>query len=292
MLCRQRIGQFWNPTNAGHPGTADAFICTTSLRNSRIICWPYRITPEILRQRLKFKSVRFSLHRDLQIKQDSLTDGMKSTSIRFKVSVLMKVLIHRHHQSAKLRNQQSGHLPQAGSDPELFLQREHTLPNAASKVAAAPSTPPASISKTPVAVHSSFTPTTSLCRLKLPKLQCQSVVVEDNKERIRTFFTNGLNQQNSEVGKLASKSEVSHSSSCPQPLCHGWEKLRTLEECTISLLQHPRQESQNRISRILSSRLQRESGNPDRKLQENKSPQQKAKLNQRRDKLRADRLLG
>ena len=40
------------------------------------------------------------------------------------------------------------HLPQAGSDPELFLQREHTMSKAASKLAAAPSTPPTRISET------------------------------------------------------------------------------------------------------------------------------------------------
>ena len=33
---------------------------------------------------------------------------MRSTSSRFKVSVLMKVMLHRHHPSAELRNQQSG----------------------------------------------------------------------------------------------------------------------------------------------------------------------------------------
>ena len=32
---------------------------------------------------------------------------MKSTTVRFKVSVLMKVLMHRHHPSSELRIQQS-----------------------------------------------------------------------------------------------------------------------------------------------------------------------------------------
>ena len=53
-------------------------------------------------------------------------------------------------------------LPQAGDDPELFLQREHTMPKAASKLAEAPSTPPASISNTPVAVHNATIATISL----------------------------------------------------------------------------------------------------------------------------------
>ena len=55
------------------------------------------------------------------------------------------------------------HPPRAGSDPELFLQREITMPKGASKLAAAPSAPLARRTwNTPVAVHSSSIPTTSL----------------------------------------------------------------------------------------------------------------------------------
>ena len=54
------------------------------------------------------------------------------------------------------------HLPQIGCDLELLLHRQHTMPKAASKLAASPSTPPGSISKTPVAVHSFSISTTSL----------------------------------------------------------------------------------------------------------------------------------
>ena len=55
------------------------------------------------------------------------------------------------------------HPPRAGSDPELFLQRENTKPKAASKLAAAPSTPLARRTwNTTVAVHSCSIPTTSL----------------------------------------------------------------------------------------------------------------------------------
>ena len=48
------------------------------------------------------------------------------------VSVLMKVSLHRHHPSAELRNQQSAiyHKLEV-SDPELFPQRERTMPKAA-----------------------------------------------------------------------------------------------------------------------------------------------------------------
>ena len=87
------------------------------------------------------------------------------------------------------------HPPRAGSDPELFPQRENTMPKAASKLAAAPSAPIARrTSNTPVAVHSSSIPTTSL--------------PHESTEAMRT----GLNQQNSEVGIISFKIEVSHSS--------------------------------------------------------------------------------
>ena len=48
----------------------------------------------------------------------------------------------------------------SGGSPELFSQREKTLPKAASKLAAAPSTPPPKISKTPVPEHNSTIATT------------------------------------------------------------------------------------------------------------------------------------
>ena len=53
------------------------------------------------RQRFNVFKVIYSQHWTLW------TVGMKSTSIRFEVSVLMKVLVHRHHPSAELQNQQS-----------------------------------------------------------------------------------------------------------------------------------------------------------------------------------------
>ena len=52
------------------------------------------------------------------------------------------------------------------------------------------------------------------------------------------------------------------------------------------------QEDQFQTSRILISRLQADSGKSSQETSRNKSPRQKAKLYQRRDHLRADRLLG
>ena len=69
--------------------------------------------------------------------------------------------MHRHHPSSELRNRQSVIYHKLGGDPELFPQREHTMPTAASKLAAAPSTPPVSISKTPVVVRNATITTIS-----------------------------------------------------------------------------------------------------------------------------------
>ena len=62
------------------------------------------------------------------------------------------------------------HPPQAGGYPELFLHREYAMPKAASKLAAAPSTPPAR------AHFRRF-----LYPLKVQRLQWQSLVMEDQK---------------------------------------------------------------------------------------------------------------
>ena len=70
--------------------------------------------------------------------------------------------MHRHHPSSELRNRQSVIYHKLGGDRELFLQREFSMPTAASKLAAVPSSPPASISKTPVAVRNATITTTSL----------------------------------------------------------------------------------------------------------------------------------
>ena len=135
------------------------------------------------------------------------------------MSVLMKVLLHRHHPSAELRNPQSAICHNLESDPELFLHREHTMPKAASKLDAAPSTPPWSISKAPVVVSNSSVPTTSLSS----ESTNSTVTVSDyggpkkRESRIKLPLTSGLSRQNLEVGKsVSSKSEVSHTSQYPR----------------------------------------------------------------------------
>ena len=80
--------------------------------------------------------------------------------MRFEVSVLMKVLPHRHHPLAELRNHPSVIHHKLGVTLGCsYIQQ--TKPKAASILTAVSSTPPASISKTQVAVHNSSIPTTS-----------------------------------------------------------------------------------------------------------------------------------
>ena len=63
------------------------------------------------------------------------------------------------------------HLPKAGGDLGLFQLGEHTRPNAASTLAAAPSTPPASISKASMAVYNTLPLRRLLFQLEVQKLQ-------------------------------------------------------------------------------------------------------------------------
>ena len=88
-----------------------------------------------------------------------------------------------------------------------------------SKLAAAPSTQPASISKSPVAVHNS----SSFFPVESTELQLQSVIMEDliRKKQRQLLLRIGLNQQNSEVGKEASKAKSLFLRNVPEPLCYG-----------------------------------------------------------------------
>ena len=90
--------------------------------------------------------------RDLQTTRDSLNswDEVNLTSIQ-------DVFVHERVATStssvsRITEPAISHLPQPGGDPELFLQREHSMPKAASKLSAGPSTPPSSISKTPAAI--------------------------------------------------------------------------------------------------------------------------------------------
>ena len=88
---------------------------------------------------------------------------MKTTSIRLKVSVHIDII-------RKPTEPAISH-PQAGSDPELFQQKEHRVLEAATKLAAAPSTPRA-VRKLQW-LYPSLLFRRLLCRLKLQPVQSQ-----------------------------------------------------------------------------------------------------------------------
>ena len=112
-----------------------------------------------------------SFQRDLQTTQDSLDswDEVYLNSIQG-VSVSESVATSTSSVS-RITQPVISYAPQVGGDPELFPQREHTMPKAASKLAASPSTPPASISTTPVAVHTILQFTRLFHQLTQQKLQ-------------------------------------------------------------------------------------------------------------------------
>ena len=176
--------------------------------------------------------------------------------------------MHRHHPSSELRNRAISHLPRAGGDRELFLQREQTIPKAGSKLAVAPSTPTSEhLQKLQRQLHNSTIPMTSLpvdSTATVPdnggpkKIAAEAILVDKMVSTI----------QNSEVGESASQAKSFILRNVPQcRRCDGLAKLRMLIVLTISLPQHPSQEDQFRTSRILISRLRADSGNPNKKLQ-------------------------
>ena len=121
------------------------------------------MSPEVLNQRVKV--IKYEIQgpqKDLQSKQDSRNswDEVNLNSIH---GVCVDERVATSTSSFRGMTEPGiSHPPRAGSDPKLFLQRANRMPKAASKLAAAPSTPPARISKSPVTVRSSFIPTTSL----------------------------------------------------------------------------------------------------------------------------------
>ena len=118
MLHHEGIGH--NPESLESRTTEDQHI----VRELRSEVWQMRasaVAPNLTRDLGAMigsqKYERQSLPRDLQTTHDSMNSGMQSTSIRFKVSVLMKVLMHRHHPSSELRNQQSDIYHKLGGEP-------------------------------------------------------------------------------------------------------------------------------------------------------------------------------
>ena len=79
------------------------------------------------------------------------------------------------------------------------------MPKAVPKLAAAPSLPPASISKTPMPVHNSFILTTSLpIGSTAPRVTVPDMEDPKREQQRQILLTHSFNQQNSEVRKFAS----------------------------------------------------------------------------------------
>ena len=84
---------------------------------------------------------------DLQTTQDSMNSG-DEVNLKSIQGVCVDESVDASTATViRITESAISHPPQAGGDRELFLQREHTMPTAASKLAAVPSAPPASISK-------------------------------------------------------------------------------------------------------------------------------------------------
>ena len=106
------IGQTWNPTTPGHLKDSNQFARYTS----ETLQLPSAVQPDLtryfviqaMRSGMTLLEAKIESQKAVkvfkEIKKQHMTlwtIGMKSTSIRFKVSVLMTVLAHRYHQQAE-----------------------------------------------------------------------------------------------------------------------------------------------------------------------------------------------
>ena len=141
------------------------------------------------------------------------------------------------------------------------------MPKAASKLAAAPSTPLARISKTPVTVHNSSVPTTSL-PIASTEARGQSLILEPMKRETETIFYCQMARTNriQKSDNLASKSMSLILRYVPEPLCYGLVKLGVLTSideliASASLARRPTPDFENLDFQIASGLRQILTGN-------------------------------
>ena len=162
---------------------------------------------------------------------------------------------------SRITEPEISHLPQAGRDPELFKQKQHSAPNAGPKLSVAPRTPPASDSNALLAVPNSSLPTTSLPT----ETTALTVTVPDcggplEREAEAIIFDKWPQPAEFRSWTMSFKSEVYRSSQYPRA---GMQWIGEVEDaasiddlfCSAS-----RTEDQYRTSRILISRWQADSG--------------------------------
>ena len=121
-----------------------------------------------------------SLQRDLQTTQHSLNNWDEVNLNSFQGVYADGCIGTPISSASRIAETAINHPPQSRGDPELFPPRDHSIPNAAPKLAAA----------------------------------------QSREMQRQLLLTNGLNQENSEVGKLASKVKSLFLRSIPQPLCY------------------------------------------------------------------------
>ena len=199
-----------------------------------------QISPEILRQRLKVWSMRFKVFKEIYRQHRILWRvGMKSTSIRFKVSVLMEVLLRRNQPLAQLPNQLSViwhrlrvtlncfdlQSIQCRMQHQICMQFRVRHQRVFRKLQW---------------LYPILLLQQNIYHLEVQKVQWQSLIMEDRKRENprQLLLTNGLKQQNSEGGKLVSQAKSLILRIIPEPLCYVLVKLRMLIVLTISSPQH------------------------------------------------------
>ena len=167
------------------------------------------------------------------------------------------------------------------------------MPKAASKLAAAPSTPPARISKAPVSENN---PTSSSLPTERTESAEGTVTVLDygglqKREAEEVVDDKWLDSPEFRTWKMRLKTEVSHSSQYPRTAMR-WidavEDAKSISDfiASVSFTRRPIPDFENLFFWLLAN-----SGKSEPEPTRNKSRQPKEKLNQRRGHLWADRLL-
>ena len=148
-------------------------------------------------------------------------------------------------------------------------QKEHSVPKAVPTLAAAPSTPPASSSKAPLAVSNPSIPATSL-PTEIVAFTVAVPLCGGHKKRSRGNFRRqtAATDRNQKLENQLQKAKSLTLRNIPEPLCHGFVKLMMSEVLTIPLFQRLELETQFWTSRILISNCKRTQEIPNRELPE------------------------
>ena len=198
-----------------------------------------RISPEIFEAKIESQKYEIqSLQRVVQTTQVSLS-GWDEVNLNSIQDVYVDDSVGTSISSAsRVADSSISQIPGAGDDSELVHLRERSMPKAAPKFVAAPSTTPASkCSKQLLWPIELTAPTVSPRSWRTQKKKPNNV-----------FLTNRLNRQKFEVGKSASRAKSLNLRSIPETQCHALVMLRMVKRIDDLITSASKHENQYRTS--------------------------------------------